>query len=461
MKKYKFTDILRMCGVGFVIIMTIIIIILMEYMGQRDINKYQETDTVLLAVEDDEEAELTEREKFKMTQVRQPTKGEAEEYPLLTNLPALYITTDYRISKINKEEYLPATYTLVYEDGSGIYDQPMMIKGRGNFQWAMPKKPYTIKLGRDADLLGMKSARKWNILGEYIDKTLLRNYLTFWLSSAAGLYTLDCRFIDVFLNGKYNGNYLITEAIQIHENRIDIDKNTEGLFEIEAVYRHDNHKYCVEMFDGYYHVMYKKPDEEDMDIGLKLENLERFKVFFKELDKSLTEGYDAYSKYIDVDSFLNWYIVNEFCKNYDSNFTSSCYCYIKDGKVYMGPVWDYHTCYGSQIVATCLDPKGFHVNGSPWYSTLTNDKTFSRLIRERWTQLRKDRVLDDFVKNLYSTAEYIKESRIINFELWPDSLKDSGLRGDKSRYTYNGEIEYLLDWIEDRIDWLDEQWYEK
>lgn len=451
-------------------IITIIIIILTGCTARGAENKYQDVTGAESAGtseknEEDKKDKKDQRSGFgeiNDPKARRPTPEEAEKYPLITNLPALYITTEYKMSKITKEQYLAAKYTLVYEDGSGIYDQPLLIKGRGNYQWGMPKKPYTIKLLKDTSLLGMKSAGKWNILGEYIDKTLLRNYLTFWLASAAGLeHTPECRFVDAVFNGKYNGNYLITESVQIHENRIDINKYSEALFEIEAIYRHEDHEYCIEMIDGYIHIMYKKPEEEDLYYGQKQKNLEKFRDFFGKLDKSLGEGYDSYSKYIDVESFVNWYVVNEFCKNFDSNFTSSCYCYLKDGRLYMGPVWDYHTCYGSQNVATCMDPRGFHVNGSPWYGRLTQDETFARLVRERWTRLRADGVLEDFVKNLYDTAGYISESRIKNFELWPGSLKDSGLRGNKSRYTYEGEEDYLTDWIAKRLDWIDAQWLDK
>lgn len=465
MKKINFinTQNLRMFGVFIIIINTIIILILTPYMmAQIGDNKKNQDNVQTAAVAAIEENNWITPAKIGSPQPRQPTKEEVEKYPLLTNLPALYINTEYKMSKITKEKYLPATYTLVYEDGSGLYDQPLMLKGRGNFQWGMAKKPYTIKLAKDTGLLGMKEGRKWNILAGYIDKTFLRDYLTFSLAKTAGLeHTPDCRFIDVFLNGVYNGHYLLTESIQIGENRIDIDKNTEAIFEIEAVYRHGDHTYCIEMIDDYIHVMYKKPDEEDLDAEIRLENLRKFKEFFYKLDKSLSEGYDEYSKYIDVESFVNWYIVNEFCKNYDSNFTSSCYCYLKDGKIYMGPVWDYHTCYGSQDVATGLDPKGYHVNNSPWYSRLMKDKTFSQLVCDRWTELRKAWVFEDFVDDLYDKAEYISESRKKNNELWPDTLKDSGLRGSKSRYTYEGEIEYLVDWIDDRIFWLDMEWYGK
>ena len=396
---------------------------------------------------------------FTIPKPRKPTEEEAEKYPQFTNLPAMYITYEKDFSKIQHSVYSPARYTLVDGD-TGIYDELLMIKGRGNYSWSSPKKPYTIKLAKETSLLGMKSAQTWTILSEYVDKTLIRDYLTFTLAADVGLEgSPDCRFVDMFFNGKYNGTYLLSDSIQIHENRVNIDPSTEAIFEAEAIYRHNDHTYCIDMLGGNHHNMYKEPDSLEHDA--KLENLEGFKEFFQEMQKSLKEGYWAYSQYIDVDSFINWYIVNELCKNYDSGFTSSCFNFIKNGKLYMGPVWDYHTCYGNQNVATGLDPKGYHVRESPWYSILFKDETFHRLLCERWTQLRNDGVIDNFLKRIDNTVNYISESVIENFKIWREALKENGLRGRTSTYTYDDEIDYLINWVNRRIEWLDSEWYIK
>jgi len=461
-------NIIRKYGVGLIILLvTAYLISFMLYFTPGGKNQNQDAVSTADGIDGidgiDKPGENVKKNKnsrldFLTPQARKPTAEEAEKYPQMTNLPTLYITFDGKLSDIQHGIYKNARYTLVYGD-AGIYDQPLMLKGRGNYQWGMPKKPYTLKLAAETSLLGMKSARSWYILGEYIDKTLLRNYLTFKLSAETGLYTLDSRFIDVYFNGKYNGNYFMTESIQIHKNRIDIDPDSEAIFEIEAVYRHGDHSDCVEMIGGNHHIMLAKPT--NIDDGLKSENLEKFKDFFKKMQASLSQGYAEYSMYIDVDSFINWYLVNEFCKNYDSGFTSSCYCYIKNGKLYMGPCWDYHTCYGSQIVATCLDPVGFHVKESPWYGILLKDDIFYRRLCNKWTKLRDDGIFDDFIDSIGKMTNYMSESIAENFALWPGALKDSGLRGNKSKYTFDDEIDYLINWVEKRIEWLDAQWYNK
>ena len=397
-------------------------------------------------------------------QLRAPTAEEKQTYPLSTNLPALYITVGGSMSKITKEKYVAGKYTLVCGEEEGIYDALLTIKGRGNYSWSNPKKPYNIKLNKPMGLLGMKSARKWVLLGDYVDKTLLRSYMTFTLMrEISGDFNPDCRYVDVFFNGKYNGTYLLLEAIQIHENRVDIDEETEAIFEIEATYRHEGHENCVKMsLSGDHHIMYKRPGEKDIYPDVRAANLEKFKTFFMELEASFTKGYNSYCEYIDVDSFIDWYIVNEFVKNYDSGFTSSCYCYIKDGKLHMGPIWDYHTCYGNQDVATGLNPKGYHVQTtSPWYSVLCRDETFAGLLRERWTQLVDDGVFDGFVKTIFSTAEYISASADKNFKIWPDAMKDKSLRGKPAKYTYDEELDYMVKWCMERINWLNGEWYIK
>ena len=397
-------------------------------------------------------------------ELRQPTPEEAAKYPQLTNLPALYITlnNDTPFSDVTLNQYIAGTYTIVYGKEGGIYEQPIFVKGRGNYSWSNPKKPYTVQLGRPAEFLGMNSAKKWVLLGEFVDKTLLRTYLTFNLARdiSQGEFNPDCRYADVYLNGKYNGLYVITDSVQIYPNRVDIDEETEALFEIEATYRHDDHTYCVDMRNGSHHIVYKKPDDDDILKEKRFDNLAKFQDFFDEFHTALGEGYAEFSKYINVESFVNWYIVNELVKNYDSAFTSSCYTYIKDGILYMGPLWDYHTCYGNQEVATCRIPTGYHVRTSPWFSVMMDDEKFNRLVCERWTQLTKAGVIDNFVEQIPGIIKNMAESVELNYELWPGALRESGLRGRRfSKFTFEEEVDYLVDWLWERIYWLDDEWY--
>lgn len=393
---------------------------------------------------------------------RAATPEEVEKYPKATNLPTLYIDLDNGVNKnkITKEKYIPATYSLVVEDGVGIYDQPLEIKGRGNYSWSFMQKPYNIKLAEKTDLLGMGEARTWVLVTTYSDKTLMRNYLTLNLAVDIGLqYSVEAKYVDVYINGKYNGLYVLTEKIQIHDNRVNINENTEGLFEIEVAWRHGNNcEYCINLNSGV-HITYKQADALDIGAEKKKELLKLFKLKYITADKAMKKGYDEFSKYIDVPSFIDWYIVNEFVKNFDSGFTTSCYTYIKGGKIYMGPPWDYDTCMGNQDVATCLYPEGYHVRTAPWFSMLMDDPTFFKMVCERWTELRNAGVFDKFLSDIYDIPQnMIAQSEQMTHSLYKQKLKSTELRGAKALFTFKKEVDYLHSWIEQRIQWLDSEW---
>ncbi len=395
---------------------------------------------------------------------RELTDEEKEKYPQLTNLPTLYIQLEgnKNMNRISHDSWMNATYTLVDGD-EGIVEQPFEIKGRGNYSWSMSKKPYAMKLGEAASLLGMGKGKNWILIANWSDKTLMRNYLTMQLARNIGLeYSSDCKYVDVYFNGKYKGNYVLTEKITIGKNRIDIDPETCGLFEIEMTYRHSDCTWCISLPSGV-HVMFKEPDADEYGEKFKEQQLTKFRSLFTKADISITDkGYEYYSKYIDVDSFIDWYIVNEFVKNYDSGFTTSCYCYVKeDGKIYMGPVWDYDTCMGNQAAATCVDYTGYHVGTSPWYAALLEDEDFFRMLCERWTFLIDSGAIQTYFFDLMQeTDDYIADSCTENFKIWKDALSFDGLRGGSlSTYSHEDEVKYVRKWMTNRMNWLSSQWY--
>ncbi len=392
------------------------------------------------------------------------TAAEKEKYPQFTNLPTLYITLDdnMSLSKISHDEWSGATYTLV--DGeNGIVEKRLQIKGRGNYSWTMNKKPYSLKLDEKESLLGMGKGKSWVLIANWSDKTLMRNYITMNFARNIGLqYSSECRYVDVYFNGEYEGNFVLCEKITIGDNRIEVDeKNGGALFEIEKAFRHNNDcTWCIECPSGT-HVTFKEPDEEDYGAEWKAEVMKQYKSTFIKADISMTKGYEYYSRYIDVDSFVDWYIVNEWVKNFDSGFTTSCYCYIsdKDGKIHMGPVWDYDTCMANQNVADCLNPEGYHVGESPWYSILLKDEDFFRILQERWTFLEDSGTIDSFFTMIEETDEYIADSCTENFKIWKDALRFDGLRGNLSTRTHEDEVEYVKNWMQTRREWLDKVWY--
>lgn len=401
--------------------------------------------------------------------------GEGEAvYTAPTNLPAMHINLENNFPQenIDKETYISAKISLVGAEGyDDLIEADGSMKGRGNYSWSAEKKPYALKFESKTDLLGMGKAKKWVLIANYWDKTMLRNYITLTLAAEMGLkYTTEVRFIDLYVNGIYRGNYLLTEKVEIGKERVDVDDENGGvLFEIEQEYRHNSEcEYCHQTPSGV-HLTYKEPEYESDEEGEIFNTdfiqnmMNTMDPVLDTIDASLSQGYDAYSKYIDVQSFVDWYVLNEFTKNWDSQFVTSCYCYYdpEDGLLHMGPAWDYDTCYGNQSGDGYGVPEGYLIStGSPWFRMLMSDETFLNLVKARWTELKADGTIYSCMQSILDGAELIAESQVLNNEAWPNMLLTDGPRGGKQNvyYTYKEEVDYLRKFVVIRTLWLDEEW---
>lgn len=386
-----------------------------------------------------------------------------QEYPRLTNLPTLYITLDNnkQLWDIEHGVYSPATYTFVDQHiETSYYELPLQIKGRGNYSWSFAQKPYTIKFDKAADLLGMGAAKKWVLISLSSDKSMLHNYLTQKMAAKMGLEgTVENEYIDVVVNGEYSGTYVLTESIELHDSRLNIPGNEGILFEIEMVYRHGC-VLCVEMEHNRHdpsrsvHLElkeYKGTDIEDIDPKTRESIQKELNKFFDNVEEAMKSGAPKQlSKYVDVDSFVNWYLLNEFTRNYDSQFVSSVYCYInEEGKLYMGPCWDYDTCYGIQD----NDTEGSHILGAaPWYQWLFEySPDFVQKVKERWTEMREEGgLIDQFNASIDETVEYISMSEKMQHWLYPTS--------ELTNLPYDQAVKFMKDWIKKRLKWMDEEY---
>ena len=404
----------------------------------------------------------------------------AEQHTPITNLPTLYIDLNEgkQAYEITKEQQLPATFSMVGEDIESLTDLPITIKGRGNSTWNLPKKPYQIKFESKTDLLGMGAAKKWILLANYWDKTHLRNAITYHLANQMNdIFSVECQFVDVVLNGQYQGCYLLCEKIEFGGNRIDEDTN-EGavLMELEQQYRHaeEGCDPCIVTNSGT-HVTLKDPEvdekftQEEFDLTKELTLAK-----LNQMETALTQGYEVYSKLIDVDSFVDWFIQNELAKNYDAAFVTSSYCYL-DGKgiLHMGPVWDVDVCFGNQDVIypnsedNGLNYYNYRADKGAWYTLLFRDATFPTLLKERWMELVEEGLIDGLFQDIDVLSEQIAPSKALDEDRWPQGMRLTNVRdqgkghGGTSYFTFEEEITYLKDWLRKRVDYLNSQWNDR
>ncbi len=290
----------------------------------------------------------------------------------------------------DKEYKEPGTILVCDADGSVLYDGALSyIKGRGNSTWNGVKKPYNIKLDKKADLFGMGKAKKWCLLANASDPTLLRNQLSYSFAQSLGVdVTSDVVPVGLYVNGQYMGAYSITEKVEVGENRVDItdlEKLTEAvnekelsayalggeqhtiqkstyqyvkipndpgnitggyLLELEKVYRYyDEHSGFIS--DRGQAIVVKSPENASKA------QVEYIRGYYQEFEDALysTTGYNAlgrhYSEYADVASIARMYVAEEFAENFDG-CSSSFYLYKDvDGLITAGPAWDFDLTFSN------------------------------------------------------------------------------------------------------------------
>lgn len=138
-------------------------------------------------------------------------------------LPSMVVSTTNLVPITSKEVYLTGTYRITDTDGKLASEGALEIRGRGNTTWTMPKKPYRLKLGTSSSLLGMPASKHWVLLANYSDKTLARNDVTFEFSRLVGLeWTPRSQYVDLTVNGEYQGIYQLVEHVRIAPERVNI-----------------------------------------------------------------------------------------------------------------------------------------------------------------------------------------------------------------------------------------------
>lgn len=266
----------------------------------------------------------------------------------------IYVTTDG--TTITKEKKVPAQITVVDKEGGDLYEDNVIydtiesdgtIKVRGNSTAVADKKPFNISFSKAKDVFGMGKAKKWSLLANAFDKSLIRNRLAMEFATSLGLkYTSKSTYVDLYINDVYYGNYLLIESVEVGENRVDI--NSEGsndvLLEKEYDRTEEGQTYLRTIRYG---IRFNVGEPEGL-----AENTEQYKQTLTVLNRfetALENGdFEEVSKFVDLKSFANFYIVNELFKNVDFNYSSTRF-YIKDGVLYAGPLWDLDLSGGMPI----------------------------------------------------------------------------------------------------------------
>jgi CotH kinase protein len=391
--------------------------------------------------------------------------------PATINLPVIYLTTNGGAAITSETDYVDGTLGVTPLPGSSdvAYSGTMEIRGHGNSTWLLPKKPWKVKLDTKAGLLGMPSAKDWILLANYDDKSLLRDQVAFQAGMGLGMaWTPRSRFVELFLNGQYQGNYQLTEEITIAKNRVNIPEMSTtdisgsavtGGYLLEVDTRGDPDDILFTTSRGVIFDLHDPDPAEPQQLAYIESYIQQTEDVL--YSANFTNPTTGYTKYIDTASYIDWYLVNELFKNNDAAFWSSCWLYKdRSGKIFMGPVWDFDIGAGNVNYNGNNEPTGWWLRSNPlpytqWTERLFDDPAFAAAVAARWKQVKATQ-FDTLSAYIDQNAAALSVSEKNNFARWP-ILSTYVYPNAEVAGSYQGEVNYLKSWLTQRIAWMDSQ----
>lgn len=401
---------------------------------------------------------------------------------LHTGLPSIALTVEDFAEINSKDRYFSSTFYVGGGDNA-ICDyatnQSIQVdaeaKGRGNTSWWFPKKGFTIKLSEKVNVLGLGRSRNWTLISSYQDKTLMRNEIAAHLSEIMGLPTMNTRSVDLWLNGEYFGTYLLIEKIEFEKERLDYpdhdevdDPSEAGVLlewdghvgevsseQINSWIQITDHTYYDPIADinfirleNSYIVIHKPSADHILD-----EQIERAESIVMQVNNALiARNYEVIQQYLDLESFAAWYLVEDIMKNMDAQLHSSCYMYISgDGKLHMGPVWDFDMSLGNANYNGVDNPNGAYISTKRWFKHLFAFPEFCELVQTML--LSHEEELDGVPEYMDAYVAMLDRSQTYNFKRWDIMNGAVGANPPNviQANTYSKQIQLMKDFYKKRL----------
>ncbi len=427
---------------------------------------------------------------------KEKEQEEQEEEVLNSKVPLIEISSD---GEIVDEPKISGSIKIT-EEGVVTYEGVIGIEFRGASSQSFDKKSFGMETWDNnnedinVSLLGMPEEEDWILHGPYSDKSLMRNKLIYDLSNDMDRYASRTKFVELILNGTHRGVYVFMEKLKRDKDRIDINKlkddENEGedltggyILKIDKL-AGDN------LGEGYndlnsfksnyappfaassnINFMYEYPDAEDITSQQK----EYISTYVRDFEAALVSDQFSdpdlgYQAFIDVPSFIDFFILNELANNVDGYRLSTFMHKEKNEKLNMGPIWDFNLAFGNANYCGGSDTNSWAYKFNErcpgdywavpfWWYRLLEDPAFVSQLQERWNTLRGGVMsdvnvlskIDDYVSHL-ETADAIDNNfdvwNILGIYIWPNNFVGN---------SHTAEETYLKEWIQSRMSWLDQE----
>lgn len=418
-----------------------------------------------------------------------------------SNLPFIFINTNGKTIIANTKIMADMKVLNSISEANNVNDTVFEYNGkvgieiRGNSSAGFPKKSYTVETRLDdttslnVKLLGLGKENDWVFHGPYPDKTLMRNVLAYNLGNKTGRWSPKTHFFELFLNGTYSGVYALVEKIKNDKNRLNLaDLNPidtigdaltggyilkldrpeatdlEGRDYWTSPYRAPT---TLQQKEYFIHV---DPDGEDIKpvqhnyIKNYITDFENALYSANYMDRIL-----GYYNYVDLISFVDYYIITELSRNLDG-YRISTFLYkdkdSKGGKITMGPFWDYDISFGNANFFSAGNTSGWVVDGMGngdayampfWWKKFRLDPIFNSYLKRRWNEHKANFINTTYLNTLIdSCANDLRTAQKRNFQTW-NILNTYVWPNNYVGGTYANELTYLKNWLRDRITWMDGQ----
>lgn len=395
-----------------------------------------------------------------------PGAGDNSHLYQVTNLPTVSIHTLNGEIPYDKEHQIVSQLTIISKDGTKLLSELGTTRERGNASRDFPKKPWRIKFDKKQNVLDAPAkAKKWTLINNYGDKTLMRNLVAFEVSRRMGMaYTPYGTAVDVLLNGEFKGCYQLCDQVTINKNRVNITEMTPDdnqgialtggyLIEVDAYAYNEKSWFNSNKGNP---VTIKSPDEDEITANQK----QYIRNFFNKME-------NQWSVYLDVNSFLRHFLVGEFSGNTDTYWSVFMYKERDEDLLRVGPVWDFDLAFNN-------DQRIYPVNNHKDYiyrdggscagnmktfvdNIVVKDATAKRQLVEIWDEARRSGLTEE---NLLACIDHwaseLEQSQRLNFLRWP-ILNQRVHQNPPTKGSFQAEVEVVRTFIKERLLWMDKK----